>query len=695
MPTPRAVIQQPSTPPFSFIAGMYRLSAWHIPYFAATMTFRDAAANLRLVNEFPGAERLKWRLEELYQRDIDWPRVERQIVPYLRNEQQPQFFNALTVALLPIKDNEVLGTYEGSDWAPPGPANAQVTPFSVDVGAISCSYYEAWTDASSAGAKLGQIRWNPDQVFSVAIDGQHRLAAIKSLGDSASAAMQTDVPVILLVFDPRLGYRAPAGGLGIVDLLRRLFIDLNKHAIKVDRTRQILLDDVDPHSLCVRQLVESKLADGISSLTASPPRLPMSLVDWHTGQAKVDHGPYITTILGLDWSVTRLLGAKPIVDYMDYKSVGRQLDAFRQSLGLELSALRTSLEELRQYSLRPFSYQRDGGNEQVEKISRAFAAVWAPALVRLYTGLRPFEKLISLRSTNDSLTAEFVNWFYLYERQSGETSVGKARQEYDQMVHHLATRASPVSEPTLKSKLAEIEAEKENSLAYTVVFQRALIEAFWHFQKLDGTPSDSDPESADALFEPDDEDDVAPAVTPESSQDDAGPDEDATVATKARQVLTQAEKFVETLNKIIDADAAWLSYTFATGSGQFRKSFWLGALLSLEQRIDFTQGASVRSAELILWGPLLSLDIERGGIATSPTFETFWNKLTDESRDLTLVQKSLERSINRYEKGTADRILKADENYDDLSDAELKENIVEKEVKPRLKWLWNTVKYSP
>ena len=65
MPAPRAVAQRPSTPPFNFIAGMYQLSRWHIPYLASTMTFRDAAANLRLVSDFPGIERLAWRVEEL------------------------------------------------------------------------------------------------------------------------------------------------------------------------------------------------------------------------------------------------------------------------------------------------------------------------------------------------------------------------------------------------------------------------------------------------------------------------------------------------------------------------------------------------------------------------------------------------------------------------------------------------------
>ena len=102
------------------------------------------------------------------------------MVDYLRNEDLPQFFNSLTVALLPIKDNEVLEAYSGTHWAAPGDLDGSVTPYNVDVGAISFSYYDKWNEPSEMAAKLGRIRWNPDEVFGVAIDGQHRLAAMKS-----------------------------------------------------------------------------------------------------------------------------------------------------------------------------------------------------------------------------------------------------------------------------------------------------------------------------------------------------------------------------------------------------------------------------------------------------------------------------------------------------------------------------------
>src|SRR5262249_29366341 len=117
IPSPQPLI--PASGQFDFIYGRYQLSRWSIPYFATTMTLRQAADSLRLVNDFPGASNLAWKIDELYQRDIDWPRVERQIVPYLRSQSQPQFFNSLTVALLPILANELRNSFEGDQWVPP------------------------------------------------------------------------------------------------------------------------------------------------------------------------------------------------------------------------------------------------------------------------------------------------------------------------------------------------------------------------------------------------------------------------------------------------------------------------------------------------------------------------------------------------------------------------------------------------
>ena len=200
----RVVEHIPATPHFDFLYGRYRLSSWVIPYFSTTMSLRDAATSLRLAADFPGSDDVAWKLDELYQREVDWPRVERRIVPYLRAAGQPQFFNALTIALLPT-GHSLSGTEhafaEDRDWRPPRLTEADRFPKTLRVGPITCGYWTAWDDFAQAEARTGQICWNPEQVFAVALDGQHRLAAIKQFvehpGISDHQLGATSVPVIL------------------------------------------------------------------------------------------------------------------------------------------------------------------------------------------------------------------------------------------------------------------------------------------------------------------------------------------------------------------------------------------------------------------------------------------------------------------------------------------------------------------
>src|SRR5262249_1331794 len=77
--------------------------------------------------------------------------------------------------------------------------------------------------------------------------------------------------------------------------LRNIFIDLNKNARPVSATRNILLDDLNIVSVCVRQLIGTKL-----SAEAEEQRIPLPLVDWMTEKNKIETGPFLTTILLLD-----------------------------------------------------------------------------------------------------------------------------------------------------------------------------------------------------------------------------------------------------------------------------------------------------------------------------------------------------------------------------------------------------------
>ena len=103
---------------------------------------------------------------------------------------------------------------------------------------------------------------------------------------------------------------------------------------------------------------DSDFADG---------RLPLTIVDWHTEQAKFDSGPYVTTILGLDWLVSEcLLGIPPVLDLMNYDALQKVLDNVRESVGVELTEAQVRLDTARQSEI-PFEFATDDdGGELLE-----------------------------------------------------------------------------------------------------------------------------------------------------------------------------------------------------------------------------------------------------------------------------------------------------------------------------------------
>lgn len=470
----RVVEDIPATPHFDFLYGRYHLSSWIMPYFSTLMSMRDVADSLRLAADFPGSDEVRWRLDELYQREVDWPRVERRIVPYLHATEQPQFFNALTIALLPmghsLADTEHAFSADRR-WRAPGLTDASRFAKILTIGPISCGYWTRWDDFSHAEARTGQIRWNPKEVFAVALDGQHRLAAIQRFVENPGIPEEqlraTSVPVIFVALDPRFGYETPTPK-SLVDVLRIIFIDLNKHAKIPTRARQILLDDKDPTSVCVRALVGETVSGDTTDLQASPGRLPLALVDWHTEQAKFDEGPYITTILTLDWAITALLGARPVQNFMDYTAIRKQVQALSQWLHLDMAEASRRLSDLEAVELQPFSYAENVGNNELERIAVAFQQVWNPVFIALLTEFAPYRDLIAQRRTEGSFTLDFANWYRSYYQQKKDPYEGRATAEYKQLLGRLQTGSNPVGEGTLKALRSDIEEQKGNNLAYNV-----------------------------------------------------------------------------------------------------------------------------------------------------------------------------------------------------------------------------------
>ena len=691
----RTTKQQPSTPPITFLSGAFNLSNWKVPYFSTIMTLGDAARHLHLTAELPGAESVSWKVEELYQRDIDWVRVERQILPYLNNVEQPQFFSSIIIALLPYDNDkrELLtefnsftsGSYQ---WDPPLLEDSD-TRFekNLSIGPISFRFWEDWKTTSDSGFQHGELCWNTRQIYGVAIDGQHRLAAIKSRARTESAStIDTRVPVVLLVFAEELGFKTPKPT-NQIEVLRRLFIDLNKHSKQVSRARQVLLDDRDPIAVCVRQLVANELSADLSDLHSSPPHIPLSLVDWHSEQARFDSGPYVTTILGLDWIISKVLESKPVYDFTEYRQIATQISKIEANLDVDLADAGERIRQLQKLEQGPFSYN----DEELNQIKRQFGEIWSSPICNILTKLAPYNDLIATRNASSSLSLDFQHWYQLRLRAEADKYSGNAQNEYREFLDRVSNRGdNSITESQLKQHQENIEVLKRDNLAFNVAFQRALIYAFLEFAKVDFTHiaelSDYAPDDEEIDFEVDFEEDAYFEEEGDVDLHQGNKERDISV-----KLHNRSQIFVEAMNTLIsewpeflDVEATF-SYPGPVGD-VMEDPFWLGTLFNVEGRIDFTQGASGRAKELLFAIAAMYLyDLE-----TDPDRESDFNLFWDNchaSEGAPMLCRRVKRSINRYsdskgQTSAAYRILRFKDGFCTPQRALEQSRI-------RLEFLWN------
>lgn len=654
------------TPNVDFLFGTSGLAQHTIPYFQVSMKLQIAASELVLVNEMPGAADQHLKIEELFQRDIDWTRVEREIIPYLQNDTHPQFFNALTIALLPMRQRRIIGFDSAASWSPPQFDNPGAFKAVRHFGPITCGYWAEWLGWDHSNARLGQITWNKDQICGVAIDGQHRLAAIKQM--QASGLLSGSVPVILIVLHPDLGFNASTAGTPI-DTLRKLFIDLNKHARIVSRARQILLDDRDPVSLCVRAMTGTELTDGDGELNSHPPRLPLALVDWHSEQGKFNVGPYLATVLGLDWIVATLVevGAKAFDDSMAHDELDSALRKLSSTIGISdpLAPTLQRLESCRQYD-RPFGFIGEPIDE-LHTIANAFSSRWAKPILHILTEFGPYKGLVKLRRDSGTLRPEFARWYSLKQKADEPRASAQAKQFLIHIESSLQGRSvDPISIRAFEDSIAECNAYKtKNELAFTVVFQRALFLAFQLHTRI----------SNNILMETAESLDLDGVDTPGDEQ-------------SGTKFLKRAEQLVDAINLFVKRQPLFLKpgyeFTWKSGRRDATDRFWLCSLQTPEGQIDFAQAASKRASDLlvligILW---LFLKVRRTSYEDGL-------KLLDEAWDATTgLEGRLGNCLKRMNNATgiAQRILASRDDEDADDEEKRKPEIVNRAI-----WVWKVL----
>ena len=456
------------TRPVYYRRGTYTLSAVKIPYFSGNL-LADDLDKLKLVQELPLDYRESWRLDELYQRDIDESRVENDIVGgYLRNPSRIVFFNSLTVALLPRTPDGTIGADYGSPDSPPDPVPNKWK--ALNLGGVQICQPVA-EDVRS----FGYVRWNTSKVFAAVIDGQHRLAALRKFfaKDVRSEHQGTDIPIIFLVFHSDLGCNVGAlDHLGSENKLlraaREIFIDLNKHARIVSPSRRILMDDQDVESQCIRTLMAERSMERRNDV------LPLGAVNWRTDSSKFEKGEHITTLLQLRTIVSDLLDLKypPVKEDPTQKKLVKglaesinsalQIDAIiREKRGGNIAE---TFEEYVDSRIIPVRRPLNVLPPQYLRLAvQGFREIWWPAILGVFRYFSPYVRVLQELEKRGGVDGEWAR-YNVWPEEYQTSWRNQNEDKYQEFAKHREA----------------IQDLKQDDFCFYAVFQRAVMKATKH-----------------------------------------------------------------------------------------------------------------------------------------------------------------------------------------------------------------------
>jgi hypothetical protein len=471
------VLTQQDTPHYTMLRpmlrGSFNLSQTPIPFYQAVFTLEEVSKQLELVENLPSDLRSKWRLEELFQREIDWDRVRDEIVKgYHQRPEKLKFFNSLTVALLPLDERKMLAKgYGDTPQEPDLKDTYKKSPWVVtNVGGVQV--------ITNNDTPHGYIRWDPKRIFPATIDGQHRLAALRTHynhGNLSTSALETKISVLFLVLDPRVGFDISKMGLAtdenpVLTVVREVFIDLNKHAEEVERARRILLDDQDIESRCLRELLATRVGEQEEG------RLPLGIVHWqHQVTAKFNvskrTGPFVTTVELLYSVLSDMFALERPTDPLNEPDVRKFVNSIESALGvsdviaddpLKYSGMKPLAQYVERHHIErevpfvnlPANYLRAA----VDGFGRHFR----PLIVGVLTKFKIYKNFVAEVHKRGGIDGELA--FYMVQPEKAQA---QAREGWGE-----ALAQKKIDEPQ-----EELAAMKNEDWPFFAVFQKGLMRA--------------------------------------------------------------------------------------------------------------------------------------------------------------------------------------------------------------------------
>lgn len=378
-----------------------------VPYFASLLDIGRMAAELKTHEQVAASLDQTYNLQELYQREIDLDRIDRDLIKnYLMDPNKIKFFNSLTVVLLP-KDDQGRIIPEFQEFADNNPAvPCEGSAFDENFKNAERIIYGGVQFISTGSAGISRLRWDSTRIDAVAVDGQHRLTALTRWFENIkykalnATEQRTVVPVIFLLLSENAGFKRGTHhqDKGIKNIAREIFTDLNKNAKTVDKATEIILDDRSLISRCVRELVTEETCQ------EQPGRLPLSLVRWRDANNRFDKDYYLNSLVHLNILVEDILDLPLPKSGMERAQVIRFIHDVGSKLGdpTQKKLLADGGKDLEAYYLENYF---DEEREVVAPLTgipglfmnsavEGFKKRYAPWIYRLLTEPRPYKQLL-------------------------------------------------------------------------------------------------------------------------------------------------------------------------------------------------------------------------------------------------------------------------------------------------------------
>jgi hypothetical protein len=458
-----------------------------VPYFSCLMDISRVSKELKTHEEVSPSMDTVYSLVELFQRQIDPKRVEREIVDgYLRAPNKIKFFNSLTIVLLPKNDDgKIVSSFENYENNDPPVPDQKCghfdTNFSLDSEGTRKAIFGGVQFVTTAAENISRLRWDNNRTDAVAVDGQHRLRAIKlwMIGKNqqlSDVERPTRIPIIFLLLHEAAGFLGAATGAttGIKGIAREIFTDLNKNAREVDLATQIILDDLSVEACCVRSLVTDSTCVDHDLL------LPLSLLRWQEANNRFDQRYYLNSLVNLHLLVKDLLGLKGI-DPMSRSEVLNFIGAVSKLLGTgsprKLLHQDISLEDYYQSA-----FFEEGGEVPVAPFSgipshylpsavEGFNKYFSPWLLPLLRTFEPYAELISYARSKNLIGGEFGQ--YLSQPRSHQlTLADELKMKHGEHWRKLVIDDHNDAIETIKAGPGQVLGEQ---WAFKTIFQKAMV----------------------------------------------------------------------------------------------------------------------------------------------------------------------------------------------------------------------------